>query len=99
MKRIKNKKHDSEKLEPDDINVQFNYSDDVYQASACYDRLQLAIAHSSLASAPVCRRVAKRFTFQAESEYWKACTTVTERNMYRRLAKYLEDLARRKRGA
>ncbi len=95
MKKKKSKRN-KEKLEPEDINVQFNMDDEVYQASACYDRLQLAIAHSSLASAPVCRRVAKRFTFQAESEYWKACTTVAERNMYRRLAKYLEDLAGRK---
>ncbi len=98
MKKKKSKR-DKEKLEPQDINVQFNMDDEVYQASACYDRLQLAIAHSSLASSPVLTRVAKRFKFQAESEYWKACTTKAERNLYRRLAKHLLDLAGGKRGA
>ena len=98
MKKKKSKR-DKEKLEPQDINVQFNMDDEVYQASACYDRLQLAIAHSHLASMAVLTRVAKRFKFQSESEYWKACTTVSERNLYRRLAKHLLDEARGKRGA
>ena len=97
MKKKKNKR-DKEKLEPSDIDVQFNMDDSIYQAAACYDRLQLAIAHSHLASGVVLTRVAKRFQFQAESKYWKACTTKSERNLYRRLAKHLLDLARSKHG-
>ncbi len=94
FKGLKNK----EKLKKKDIQVQFNMTDDVYVASALYDKLHMSIVHSHLASSRVLRRVAKRFAFQAKDPGWRGATTKSERNLYRSIAKHLKDQARLKSG-
>ncbi len=89
-------KYFKEELAPSDIDIQFNINDDVYRACALHDSLHMAISGARLDSPRVLKRVAKRFEFQAESDAWKGSTTIEERNLYRRLAKYLRSHAERK---
>ncbi len=90
FKGLKNK----EKLKQSDIQVQFNMDDDIYAACALHDKLHMSIVHCSLVSSRVLFRVAKRFSYQAKDPGWRGATTLTERNLYRALAKHLRAKAR-----
>lgn len=96
MKKRKKRLYVKERLSPGDIDVQFNINDDTYRACALYDAFHMAMCSARLDSPRVLKRVAKRFEFQVESDAWKGSTTIEERNLFRRLAKYLRSHADRK---
>lgn len=82
--------HKKEKLKENDIQVQFNLSDDIYQCCALYNTIHMSIVESHLASSKVLRRVAKRFSFQAKDPGWRGATSRTERDVYRAISKHLK---------
>jgi len=74
----------------------FNFNSDLHHVAAVYVEFQMAVARSNLSPSRVLKVVAERFEFQAEDDTWRGCTTKAERNLYRRIAKFLHNTAERK---